>query len=225
MAALKKINYPPLNPDLAYFCGVLAGDGYIGICKHKHEYVVNCGGNPKDEVEFYDTVIAPLAEKLFGIPVKARLLAGTYGFNIYSKNLVLYLTSEIGLPISPKTNLSIPAVFYNNPKLVLHFIRGAADTDFSFGLKKRNYPRIAGSSKSKKFMEQISEILEEHGFKVVRSFDYKMNDIRLKKGYNIINRIDLNEHTQFQKWVKLIGTRQPKNRNKIREYKKKCLEK
>ena len=213
---LKKIKYPKFNTNLAYLCGILAGDGYIGIREHKYEYVVNCGGNPKDEKEFYDKVIAPLFLKLFSIKVNPKLLGGgTYGFNIWSKNLVKFLINEVGLPRSPKTNLSFPKIFYENNRLALHFIRGVADTDFSFKLKQRNYPVISGSSKSKRFMQDISTILKENGFKVVNCFDYKVNDKRLKKGYNIINRIELNGHKQFSKWINVIGTRQPKNRKKI----------
>ncbi|MBU0460087.1 MAG: hypothetical protein ABIH82_02570, partial [Candidatus Woesearchaeota archaeon] len=219
MKPAKQINYPKLSGNLAYLCGVLAGDGYIGIREHKYDYVVNCGGNPKDEKEFYDEVIAPLFFKLFEISIKPKLLGKTYGFNIWSKNLVEFLINEIGLPRSPKNNLSFPKIFYHDKKLALHFIRGVADTDFSFKLKRRNYPVISGSAKSKIFILEISTILKENGFKVVNCFDYKINDKRLKKGYNIINRVELNGHKQFSKWVNLIGTRQPKNRKKIQLWK------
>lgn len=56
----KKIRIPEIDEDLAYLCGVLAGDGYIGIRKHKYDYSIDCGGNPNDEMEFYDKIIVPL---------------------------------------------------------------------------------------------------------------------------------------------------------------------
>ncbi len=64
MKTPKPINIPPVTKKLAYLCGVLAGDGYIGIRPNKNEYVVNCGGNPKDEVEFYNHHLAPLLQEL-----------------------------------------------------------------------------------------------------------------------------------------------------------------
>lgn len=45
----KEINIPTLNSDLAYLCGVLAGDGYIKIRHTKNEYHIFCAGNPQDE--------------------------------------------------------------------------------------------------------------------------------------------------------------------------------
>jgi hypothetical protein len=214
MKTPKKINIPEINEDLAYLCGVLTGDGYMGIREHKYEYSIDCGGNPADEIEFYDKIIAPLFMKLFDIYVKPKLRK-TYGIRIWSKNLVSFLLNTVGLTRSPKNNIRVPKIFYTNKKLLFAFIRGLADTDFSFKLRKGHYPIIAGCSKSKCLMEDVSEILEENGFKVLKFFDYKVNDSRLKKGYNIINRIDLNGHKNFSKWIKLIGTNQPKNLKKI----------
>jgi len=208
-----------MSEDLAYLCGVLVGDGSIAIRENKNEYLVNCGGNPKDEIQFYKEIIVPIFKKLFDINIKDKLMGKTYGVNIYSKNLVLFLLNNIGLSRSPKTEIGIPTGFYQKQELLLSFIAGVADTDFSFKLRKGNYPIISGCSKSKNLMQEISFILENHGFKVLRYFDYKVNDQRLKKGYNIINRIDINGHEQFARWITLIGTRQPKNLLKIELWK------
>ncbi len=215
MRELKKIIIPPLNEDLAYLCGVLVGDGSIAIREHKNEYLINCGGNPKDEVTFYQEVISPLFRKLFGLDIKARSLGKTYGVIIYSKNLVEFLVEKIGLSKSPKKELNVPRDFYRNQKLLLSFISGVADTDFSFKLRNKVYPVISGCSKSRVLMEEISSILEKFEFKVCRTFDYKNIDPRLKNGYNIINRIDINGHEAFKRWINLIGTRHPKNIQKF----------
>lgn len=219
MRKAKKVKIPNLDADLAYLCGILVGDGYIKIRKHKKEYVINCGGNPQNEIEFYENVVAPLFKKLFNVEVKPKLLGKTYGVIIYSKNLVNFLLSDIGLKESPKNDLTIPKIFYNHKDLLFNFIRGVADTDFSFKLRDGRYPLIAGSSKSKELMENISDILEQEGFKVLKYFNYKINDNRLKKGYNIIHRIDINGHKQFAKWINTIGTKQPKNLEKIKTWK------
>ena len=83
---------------------------------------------------------------------------------------------------------------------------------------------MRGSSKNKKIMQQVADYLEENGFKVNRYFDYKFPDKRLKKGYNIINRIELNGHTNFENWINHIGTNQAKNLIKINQWKKKSSE-
>lgn len=221
MRTPKKIKFPEINKDLAYLCGVLTGDGHIGIRKNKFEYLINCGGNPKDEIEFYDEVIGPLFNNLFNIKVKPKLMSSNriYGINIWSKELVYYLLDNIGLTKSPKINLNVPKIFYKDKQLLFSFISGVADTDFSFKLRKGTYPIISGSSKSKNLMEEISKILEDNNFKVFKYFDYKILDSRLIKGFNIINRIDLNGHDQFIRWIQLIGTRHPKNLSKIKQWK------
>ena len=56
-----------INEDLAYFCGVLAGDGNIDIRLHKHDYTIKCVGNPRDEKEYYNKVLYNLIYKIFNI--------------------------------------------------------------------------------------------------------------------------------------------------------------
>ena len=217
MTTPKKIKIPEINEDLAYLCGILVGDGHIGIRKKKYEYLVNCGGNPKDEKEFYNKIVAPLFKKLFNIVVSPKLMSTNriYGVNIWSKNLVTFFLDDVGLTKSPKSNLRIPKIFYRDTRLLFAFIRGLSDTDFSFKLRKGYYPIITGCSKSRTLMEDVSKILEENGFKTAKTFDYKVNDPRLRKGYSIKSLIDLNGHKNFSKWVELIGTNQPKNLKKI----------
>ena len=141
MKTAKKIKIPEINADLAYFCGLLAGDGCISIREHKHEYVVNCGGNPQNEKEFYDTIVAPLVLDLFGIKPKI-FSKDTYGINIWSKNLVNFLLNDIGLVRSPKNNLHFPEVLIKDKQLALYFIKGVADTDFSFKLREYQFKKI-----------------------------------------------------------------------------------
>ena len=217
---MNRITIPRINKDLAYFCGILAGDGYIGIRPLKNEYNINIGGNPKDEVDYYDLVVAPLFFSLFNLKVIPKKMNSTYGINTYSKELVLFLVNKIGMTISPKDNLVIPPIFLEDENLVLEYICGVADTDFSFQIKRNSYPTISGSSKCKNFMEQISKILHKHEFKVNKYFDYKIIDTRFKKGYNLINRVELNGHKQFAMWDGLIGTRHPKNQKKFELWKK-----
>ena len=101
---MKKIKLPELNSKLAYFCGVLAGDGNISFRDSRKEYVVRCRGNPKDEQNFYHKIISPLIKELFDIDVDLKKFdkGSTYGFNIYSKQLFTFLTKTIGLPHGKK---------------------------------------------------------------------------------------------------------------------------
>ena len=205
-----------ITPELAYFCGILAGDGSIRFQEIKKQYEIRCVGNPKDEKEFYDIIIKDLIKKLFNLNIKTKLFdkGRTYGFNICSKNLVRYLTEFIGLPLGKKYDkLKIPDIFLDNKELINHFIKGVADTDFHLAVRKGYYPVISGASKSRSFMEEIKEFLESEGFKVC-IYERRDDDKRVNK-IVITHRIELSGYKQFSMWMQKIGFNHPKNKEKI----------
>ncbi|MBW2992338.1 hypothetical protein KY345_03935 [Candidatus Woesearchaeota archaeon] len=208
-----------LSEDLAYITGVLAGDGNIFIRKHKNDYRVKCVGNPKDEKEFYQSILKPLFKKIFNLDIDVKLQDSgtTYGFYIYSKTLVKFFTNVLELPLGRKYNkLRIPDILKKG-KLVNHFIRGLADTDFCIRFKRETYPSIVGCSDSRHFMKEISEQLKKQGFKVFELFDYKIKDSRFKRGFSVINRIELNGRKNFNLWIEKIGFSSQKHLKKIRK--------
>ncbi len=213
-----------LTKDLAYICGVLAGDG----CLHsrpKKDYEINCGGNPHNEKEFYNLIIKPLLKKTFNLDVKMRLIGNksTYGFVIYSKALFTFLTERIGLPNGKKyLNLKIPKCF-NTTQLKIAFLQGVADTDFSLTLKKTNkqyphYPVICGASKNKNFILELNKILTKLGFNACLSIDSTYYDKRFNKIYTI-SRIEVVGHKNLEDWMTRIGFRNPKYLERYMRYK------
>lgn len=222
------INIPQeLSEDLAYLCGVFAGDGSINYRKKKNEYSLKVVGNPKDEKEFYHQVIGPKFEKVFGVfpRMKYHDSRTTYGFSIYSKTIYLYLTETIGLPSGVKySKLKIPEVFLEEEQFYISFIRGVFDTDGYVALRKENknsnyYPHISLSSKSAKFLKEISNILKLLKFRVWEQFDRNKPDSRIKLGYTIISTIDLSGHKNFALWTDKIGFYSPKHLAKMEKHK------
>ncbi len=215
-----------ITEDLAYLCGVFAGDGSIGFRKSKNEYSLKVVGNPKDEQEFYSTVIAPKFKKVFGIMPNTRYhdTKTTYGFSIYSKAIYDYLVNFIGLPSGVKYNsLKIPQIFFEDEKLVVAFIRGVFDTDGCISFKKRanrtqNYPVINLTSKSANFTKQIADFLESIGLKLSVLYDYHAKDSRIKLSYSVKSLIFINGHNNLKLWMDKIGFYSPKHLNKIRGY-------
>jgi len=208
-----------LTKDLAYFCGVMAGDGSISVIKEKHDYAIKCVGNPKDEKEFYNDVLLPVIKKVFGLNLNAKFFDSktTYGFGLSSKALVRFLTNKIGLPRGKKySKLCIPDCFKQNKDLVSAFIQGVADTDFCLALRHRirvpPYPVVSGTSKSKEFIEEIAVELEKRGISLFRSYDMISYDPRYTiSGCSITHRIELNGRERLRKWMKEIGFRSPKH--------------
>ena len=150
-----------ISTELAYFCGILAGDGHIAYNRSKGRYLIKCIGNPSDEKPFYIDVVVPMIKKLFGMSVSAKLYDNgtTYGFLILSKTLVEFLCFTLGMPHGNKSGIiKINKCFLKSEALTVSFIRGFADTDFCLTLKKRYktvhyYPVIVGVSKSKNIIE------------------------------------------------------------------------
>ncbi len=214
-----------LSNELAYLCGILAGYGHISR-EDSRKNLVSCGGNPKDEKEFYDIIIKNLLKDLFNINVNPRDLGdGTYGFRFESKAAIYLLTKVIGLPRGKKYEfIKIPTLFLQDRDLVLEFIRGLFDTDFGFCLTKKYhdapyYPQICFDSKSKKFTKEVWQALKDFGLnfngKVYRVYD---KDERAKAGFTITYRFDMYGHKYFLRILKLIKLRHPKHIKKYQEW-------
>ena len=211
-----------ITENLAYICGFMAGDGSIYTRISKHDYIIKCVGDSKSEREYYHQTIGPFFKELFNLNlnIKVQDCGETYGFVLYSKELLTYLTQNIGLPCGKKyDSLRIPSIIKNNEQLLISFLRGLADTDFYLGRKRGSnvnpyYPVITGCSKSFDFMNEVTNEFEKLGFKVTRYFNYKQLDIRFKKGYFIINRVELCGHDNYKLWMKLIGFKNPRHLTK-----------
>jgi len=214
-----------ITTNIAYLSGVFAGDGSLGYRPKKHEYSLKCVGNPKDEKEFYFKVVGPNFKESFGFLPNIKYFDKntTFGFRIFSKSLVNYLTKNVGLPLGKKyDSLKIPNEILLHKELLVNFIRGVFDTDGSICFKKKNknypyYPVISFSSKSKHFTQEISNFLKKEEFKVVERYDYQVKDKRIKRGFTVINRIELNGRRNFQRWMENIGFSSPKHIKKIKK--------
>jgi len=70
--------------------------------------------------------------------ISRDLRDGTYGVKFGSLSITLFLTKLIGLPRGKKYDtIKIPRLYLQDKKLVLSFVRGLFDTDFSFCLSKK----------------------------------------------------------------------------------------
>ena len=210
-----------ITPELAYLCGIIAGDGSINYRAKKCEYSVECAGNSEDEIEYYKTIILPLFTKVFGFVPKLGYYSkgSTFGFRIYNKSLFMYLTKFIGLPHGQKdSKLGIPKYFLNDKALLLAFIRGVFDTDGCVTFKKKyKYPTIVLGSASPDFIREISNVLKNEGFTFYEVYDYKRYDPRFKEGFSLISRIEINGKNNFEKYMNIVGFSSSKHLDKIKK--------
>jgi len=208
-----------LTEDLAYFCGLLMGDGHLCFDKERGDYLIDIGGNPADEKPFYDLVVVDIIKRLFGIKLKANHLnGGTYGIRFQSKSLLVFLIQKLGMPYGKKCGIAfIPDTFKSSEHLFASFIQGFADADFSLYLRRRYkeipyYPTIGGCSKSRRIIEEISSFLTSKGITCSTSFDRVTLDKRTNKFYGKSWVYVYGVKNLFS-WMKLIGFRNPKYLN------------
>lgn len=105
--------------------------------------------------------------------------------------------------------MSIPKIIRKDPKLVLSFIRGLADSDFTliFTRRKKNglhtYPRISAQFASKSIVENLEFILRENGFTLNCKYNYLRED---KRAFDsMTNFINLDGPHNLNRWFMLIG--------------------
>ena len=195
-----------IDEKIAYIIGFLCGDGHICIRPEKHEYSIYFTGNLKDEYNFYLNFLKPLIANTFMIQPKVKIQKSNATINliIYSKKLVEFVVEKFDIPVGKKSDkIEIPKAILNKRKLIISFIRGFADADFSLYLKKRYkkfpyYPVISGVSKSKKFILQVSMFLKNLN---INHYLYLSEDSSKP------NRIEINGIKAVTKWMKIIGFR------------------
>jgi len=151
------LRIPEIDNRVAYFTGVITGDGSITKSKRKvggYCYRIQIVGYKK-----YMAYLATLTKELFNY--KPRVLRdkrkkNCYLINIYSAAIFAYFV-QLGLPIGKKRNLSVPKIIANNPSLFKHYMLGLIDTDGHV----RNR-RVQLKQRLKPFLEELVVLLEKH---------------------------------------------------------------
>ncbi len=204
-----------ITPLLAYETGTSLGDG----CLPTRGKSYRLKGNINDEQEYYKNTIKPMFKELYNIDVNLKNYSSVIGFELYSKTLINFKNEIIGLPIGSKKDIKIPEIFkINNKKLLCSLISGLFDTDGSLyfrsqGKNKNYYPVLTIATISKKLAKNVSEILKMLGF---NNNIYQTTKIT-KRTPNKLYMVRMYGYENFQLFKKIIGTKQPKNLNKIKK--------
>tara|TARA_Y100000310_G_scaffold158082_1_gene157510 strand:+ start:236 stop:1240 length:1005 start_codon:yes stop_codon:yes gene_type:complete len=198
------------DPLFLEFYGALIGDGWINSLNSSNKWLIGiCGHLSLDEDYIY--YIREIVKKMFsrsGCIVK-RPDNNTLEFRFKHRVLVNYLHKDLGFPLGKKKDLRInEKIMKKGFSRLRHVIRGIFDTDGTFYLQKRKFknssPCLAIHMNSPFLINQIKETLISNGFKAHCSDNGKM--VRLA-GY-----------IQLNKWMKEIGSSNPKHLNKIKNF-------
>ncbi len=218
-----------LDENLAEFLGVMVGDGHLGYNPDKKRRFIrreiNISGN-KTEKEHLDH-IQYLFEELFGARFKylENSLSKEATLRYQSKGILEFLNKICSIPSRKKTDIvGIPEIIKESGLITkCKFLRGLADTDYSFCFKNRtnkghNYPVIRGCFRSKILINDLEQIYREIGFVYCVLYNESKTDKRF--GPILMHNIYLNGKKNFEKWVNLIGSSHQKNLDKTEKWQK-----
>jgi len=215
---LTKINLKQMiiNPEIAEICGIHAGDGYLRYSGKYREFDVSGG---VEEKGYYDEHVIPLFNKTFNLSLKGKFYPSrnTYGFAT-SNPLVINALKNLGFPSGKKTLIvNIPKPILNGTgELWTPFLRGYFDTDgcltfdrkiynSSIFKKTRNYyPRLMFTTCSKNLAQSFKYLSELLGFKTCTYLYYPKIPTE-----NVRYKIQITGLKALNKWMKLIGTKNP----------------
>ena len=155
------INLPKWSNDLAYFCGLLIGDGSLpkgfsrrpnGKIQKRHEisFVTT-------SLDFIINIYQPLFEKLFGIKPyivrwkDKRRRKELFYCRVESKMLYNFLTKKLGILSGRKARIVYIPKMPNKYKI--HFLAGLLDTDG--GKKGSGFGISTASKKLSNFIEKM----------------------------------------------------------------------
>ncbi|MEF8880672.1 MAG: LAGLIDADG family homing endonuclease [Candidatus Nanohaloarchaea archaeon] len=203
-----------VDKRLAEFVGIMLGDGSVG------EYECSDGsGNikiqrvvkvtiSKDEQDYADH-ISDLYQDLFGIEPRRHEKddENTLDIRCFRKDLFEFMTEEVGLKTAPKKGRAVIPEKYISNDLSNHMLRGLFDTDGSLVLTDNNgtlYPRLEIKISECPMQDQVTELLEEKGFRF-GSYDCGNGKIR----------IQMNGKGQLQKWQEEIGFNNQRHLSKL----------
>ena len=189
----KNIQFPTeMSIQLAEEIGIHLGDGCLSY--NRNYFSVKCN---KKEEKYITEFIFPLHKKLYNIDLKLMQLPSVSGFEIYSKALFEFKNKVLGIPYGEKKEkIEIPQLLLKtkNKEIYRAVIRGLFDTDGCIHIvKRKNYPVISITIKSKKLIEQLAEMLKKLGF--IPTI-YKWT-------------ISLNGSVMLNKWIKEINSSNP----------------
>lgn len=147
-----------LDERLAYFAGLVAGDGDVsragwGVA------IRFSNKNPEMRRRFTE-----LAKELFGVDVTEQVKDGVPSLRFHSK-VIAHLLEKLGIPQSPKSHrLDIPNELFTAPKGVLaSYIRGLFDCDGTVVIRERGSSYVELDTTSERLAKKLQLALLRFG--------------------------------------------------------------
>jgi len=212
-----KITVPEKNEELAEFLGVCFGDGCISISDKKKDYQVCIAGHLRLDDDYLRNHVNALIKSLFSIEPKFRIQgrSNTLLLSVRSKELAHFLNS-IGMPIGrkSKSQMRVPDWIRANMTLMKSFTRGLFDTDGTFNFRLGKYPRVSIAMANREPIVDVHDFLVRHGFSLGKIVEERRTLNGSEKEF-VLFKLFLNGHKNFKRWMKEIGSSNPKHLNRM----------
>ncbi len=218
----RNLKFPRLiNEKLAEDIGIMIGDGHISKkirLKKAVDYPIYISGNAVTDRDYVINHIKKLKKELFNLnfPIFFRR-KNEICTKLNSKGLVEFYTKIIGLPLGKKTNIKIPLIIWHDLKLIKACLRGIVDTDFSFVIRKNNYPHLKLKTQSRNLVEDCKKAFKLIGIETSIKLDVEEYNPRTRKTY-ITNYLYLSGHKKVMKFIKEINFSNQRNLIKAKKY-------
>lgn len=200
----KKIKIPPYSERLAEFIGILLGDG--GLSPMQATITLNA----KDDKEYANYVVKS-AERLFGISpsVRERKSDNTCSIVISRAALISFLTMQ-GLVIGNKVRqqVRIPSWIHTKKQYAYACARGLFDTDGSVYIDKHRHPQ--------KTYLNCAMSFTNHSLPLLSFFKSTLKNIGLHPTQTTPFAVFLRKEYDISAYFKVVGSSNPKHRNKHR---------
>ena len=196
-----------LSAEECELIGALLGDGHISTKSGK--YIIGFTGNKETDKKYF-VKLEELISLAWKKKTKSKITEKAIRLTFYSKQLVEYLTNEMGLPANKGKCLraKIPKQIFSDWELAKKTLRGLIDTDGSvFVSDKRGaprYPSIEFTTTSKILAVQVKTLLSENGFRVANIWSYCS-----KLSKHDTYKVPLNGRDNLTKWINEIGFSNP----------------
>ncbi len=159
----------PLTTELAEFLGAFSGDGYTN--NKKSHYTIGFAGDSRLDLNYYNSKIIPITQKLFNIEKgHFRIEGNCMWINFYSLALHKLIVDRFKMPAGEKWDkVLIPdEVMQSKIEHKTAFVRGILDTDGcvffdSRPIYKEPYMRVDITMVNVPILTQIKQVLDEVG--------------------------------------------------------------
>ncbi len=208
-----------ITPGLAEIIGIYVGDGYLRYEGRRKELDIS---GSYEEKGYYDNHVIPLFSKTFNISITGKFFPSrnTYGIVVRDRS-ILEILKELGFPSGNKSVIiRIPNIikYSDKEEILTSFIRGYFDTDGCVCFRNRkggkNYSeyrqkyhyhaRILLTSVSEHLIEDLGVMLNTLGF----TFNVSCRKPR-QQNWNKAFTIALVGENNLEKWINIIGTKNP----------------